>query len=345
MNKPVSKSDLKRPTVTTGPLAASRKVYTHPDAANDLRVPFREIALSPESSEASFRVYDSSGPYTDPVATIDVEKGLPRIRDAWIEARGGIEAYEGRAVKPEDNGNVSGSHAARAFPNVPRPVRGIGTKPVTQLDYARAGIVTKEMTYVAHRENLGRAEALERAKERARTTGYAEGWAQGQREAAVVAEEAAARAKISEQQYEQRRAAALAQAVNALGRAVTELETQLMPTFTELQEVLLTHAFELAEAIVGRSLDDPQRRTADALRRAMAAAPESGTLVVHLSSDDYQTLVGADGPADFDHEGRHVSLRPDPALRPGDATAQTGMATVDATIAAAVARAREVLRL
>ncbi|WP_433371119.1 FliH/SctL family protein [Actinoplanes sp. CA-142083] len=187
--------------------------------------------------------------------------------------------------------------------------------------------------------------ATERAKEQARTTGYAEGWAQGQREAAVVAEEAAARAKIAEQQYDQRRAAALGQAVNALGRAVTELETQLMPTFTELQEVLLAHAFELAEAIVGRSLDDPQRRTADALRRAMAAAPESGTLVVHLSPDDYQTLVGPDGPADFDHEGRHVSLRPDASLRPGDAVAETGMATVDATIASAVARARDALRL
>ncbi|HEX5198613.1 MAG TPA: FliH/SctL family protein [Actinoplanes sp.] len=217
--------------------------------------------------------------------------------------------------------------------------------PVIRGTVAQSAAAAKFATDLRTEEPGGSAEALERAKERARTTGYAEGWAQGQREAAVVAEEAAARAKISEQQYEQRRAAALAQAVNALGRAVTELETQLMPTFTELQEVLLTHAFELAEAIVGRSLDDPQRRTADALRRAMAAAPESGTLVVHLSSDDYQTLVGADGPADFDHEGRHVSLRPDPALRPGDATAQTGMATVDATIAAAVARAREALRL
>ncbi|MFC7273971.1 FliH/SctL family protein [Paractinoplanes rhizophilus] len=217
--------------------------------------------------------------------------------------------------------------------------------PVIRGTVAQSAAAAKFAKDLRTEEPGGSAEALERAKERARTTGYAEGWAQGQREAAVVAEEAAARAKISEQQYEQRRAAALAQAVNALGRAVTELETQLMPTFTELQEVLLTHAFELAEAIVGRSLDDPQRRTADALRRAMAAAPESGTLVVHLSPDDYQTLVGADGPADFDHEGRHVSLRPDPALRPGDATAQTGMATVDATIAAAVARAREALRL
>jgi flagellar assembly protein FliH len=189
------------------------------------------------------------------------------------------------------------------------------------------------------------AEAVERAKQQARTAGYAEGWAQGQREAAVEAEAVAARAQAGAQAYEQRRAAALAQAVNALGRAVTELENQLMPTFTELQEVLLTHAFELAEAIVGRTLDDPQGRGADALRRAMAAAPDSGRLTVNLHPDDFHTLVGETGEADFEYEGRQVILRPDGALRPGDAVAVTGMGTVDATIAAAVDRAREALRI
>ena len=189
------------------------------------------------------------------------------------------------------------------------------------------------------------SESLERARQQARTAGYAEGWAQGQREAAQVAEQAAVRARAAEQAYDQRRATALAQAVNALGRAVTELENQLMPTFGELQEVLLAHAFELAEAIVGRTLDDPQGRGADALRRAMAAAPEAGHLVVSLHPDDFHTLVGDTGETDFEYEGRRVSLRPDGALRPGDAVAETGMATVDATIAAAVARAREALRL
>jgi flagellar assembly protein FliH len=187
--------------------------------------------------------------------------------------------------------------------------------------------------------------AVERAKQQARTAGYAEGWAQGQREAAAVAEASAARARAAEQAHDQRRAAALAQAVNALGRAITELETQLMPTFGELQEVLLARSFELAEAIVGRALDDPQGRGADALRRAMAAAPEAGNLVVNLHPEDYRTLIGDSGEADFDHEGRRVILRPDATLRPGDAVAETGTATVDATVAAAVARAREALRL
>ncbi len=184
-----------------------------------------------------------------------------------------------------------------------------------------------------------------RLRDQARTAGYAEGWAQGQREAAAAAQNSAARAAAAEQAHDQRRATALAQAVNALGRAVTELENQLMPTFAELQEVLLAHAFELAEAIVGRTLDDPQGRTVDALRRAMAATPDAGSLVVSLHPDDYHTLVGDAGETDFEYEGRRVRLRPDGALRPGDAVAETGMATVDATIAAAVARAREALRV
>ena len=198
MNKPVSPSDLLTPKVTTGTVRGSRKIYVGVEGASDLRIPFREIALAETSGEAPFRVYDSSGPYTDVAAEIDVEKGLPRIRDAWIKERGGVEAYDGRVVKPEDNGNVSGAHAARVFPTVHRPLRattptpnpspqgggeftdaaaphpahlpveGTGrgdAVPLTQLEYARAGIITKEMIYVAHRENLGRSEALARAKD------------------------------------------------------------------------------------------------------------------------------------------------------------------------------------
>jgi flagellar assembly protein FliH len=217
--------------------------------------------------------------------------------------------------------------------------------PVIRGTDADSATAAKFSVDLRHDTPLSGGAAIERVREQARTAGYAEGWAQGQREAAIVAGSSAERAHAAEQAHNQRRAAALAQAVNALGRAVTELETHLMPTFTELQEVLLTHAFELAEAIVGRSLDDPQRRTADALRRAMAAAPESGSLVVSLCPEDFHTLVGPDGPADFDYEGRHVSLRPDASLQPGDAIAESGMATVDATVASAVARAREALRL
>jgi flagellar assembly protein FliH len=186
---------------------------------------------------------------------------------------------------------------------------------------------------------------VERAKQEARTAGYAEGWAQGQRAAALEAEAATERARAGELTHEQRRNAALAQAVNALGRAVTGLETQLMPTLHELQETVLALAFELAESIVGRAMDDPEGRGADALRRAMAAAPERGDIVVSLHPDDYRNLVGTATDADYNYGGRPVHLRPDPALRPGDAVAETGFTTVDASIAAAVQRAREALRL
>ena len=145
MNKITRAKDLMVPKVTTGPISASTKVYTSPEGHDDVRVPFREIALSEGAGEPSFRVYDPSGPYTDANAAIDVEKGLPRIRAAWVKERGGVEAYQGRDIKPEDNGILSAKHLARDFPNKPQPLRGLPGKPVTQYEFARAGIVTKEM--------------------------------------------------------------------------------------------------------------------------------------------------------------------------------------------------------
>jgi len=186
---------------------------------------------------------------------------------------------------------------------------------------------------------------VERAKQQARTAGYAEGWAQGQRAAALDAEAAAEHAQVAEHAHEQRRMAALAHAVNALGRAVTELETQLTPTLHEVQESILAHAFELAEAIIGRAVDDPDGRGLDALRRAMAVAPAHGEIVVNLHPDDYRNLVGSATGTDYNYEGRPVHLRADPALQPGDAVAETGSTSVDASVAAAVQRAKEALRL
>jgi phosphomethylpyrimidine synthase len=164
MNKPISASELATPKVTTGPLPASRKVHSKPDAAPDLRVPLREIVLSEASGEPPLPVYDTSGPYTDNDVAIDVEKGLKRARVEWVKERGGIEEYQGRPIKPVDNGNVSGKHLARAFPNTPKPMRALEGKPVTQYEWAKAGIITKEMIYVAERENLGRKKQLDRAE-------------------------------------------------------------------------------------------------------------------------------------------------------------------------------------
>jgi phosphomethylpyrimidine synthase len=152
------------PKVTTGPLPSSRKVHARPDAAPELRVPVREIVLTEAAGEAPVPVYDTTGPYTDPDVTIDVEQGLARTRIEWVKERGGVEDYEGRPIQPVDNGNVSGKHLARNFPTTHRPLAALPGKPVTQLEFARAGIVTKEMIYIAARENLGRKQQLERAE-------------------------------------------------------------------------------------------------------------------------------------------------------------------------------------
>ncbi|MBI0534522.1 phosphomethylpyrimidine synthase ThiC [Roseomonas sp. KE2513] len=147
------------PSVTTGPLPASTKVFKPGILHPALRVPMREIALHPSAGEPPVTVYDASGPYTDPSAEIAIERGLPRHRRAWTESRGEVETYDGRDLKPEDNGFVSGDRLTPAFPVRHRPLRAKDGRAVTQLAYARAGIITPEMEYVAVRENLGRARA------------------------------------------------------------------------------------------------------------------------------------------------------------------------------------------
>ncbi|HEY4203363.1 MAG TPA: phosphomethylpyrimidine synthase ThiC, partial [Xanthobacteraceae bacterium] len=159
-----SNPDTTLPAVTTGGLPSSRKIHAIPETAPDLRVPLREIILSAGANEPNLPVYDTSGPYTDPNVVIDVNAGLARTRLEWVKERGGVEEYEGRNIKPEDNGNVSASHAAAAFKAHHNPLRGVGDAPITQLEFARAGIITKEMIYVAERENLGRKTQLERAE-------------------------------------------------------------------------------------------------------------------------------------------------------------------------------------
>jgi phosphomethylpyrimidine synthase len=151
--------------VSTGPLSSSRKVYATSPRAADIRVPFREVAIS-DPDAPFFRVYDTSGPYTDPAIAIDLKRGLPRLRESWIAERANCAPYEGRAAKLEDDGHVSPERAVAHFPLVHQPLGGMAGQPVTQLDYARAGIITKEMIFVAERENLGRQRMLDGAEER-----------------------------------------------------------------------------------------------------------------------------------------------------------------------------------
>ncbi len=151
--------------VTTGPIIGSRKIYSSPASHPDIEVPFREIALHPTANEPPFRVYDTSGPYTDATTTIDLTAGLNPIRSAWLAKRG-LDVIAPREVKPEDNGFVPVDKLVAPCPAERQVLAARDGTLVTQLEFARAGIITEEMIYVAHRENLGRAEMAEGAEER-----------------------------------------------------------------------------------------------------------------------------------------------------------------------------------
>jgi phosphomethylpyrimidine synthase len=144
---------------------SSTRVYTSGTLHRSVRVPFREISLKDNSA---MRVYDTRGPWGDPEASCDVRMGLSPLRESWILERGDTEEYAGRNVKPEDNGFLTEKHAElsagknrlESFPGVRRrPRRAKNGGAVSQLHYARKGIITPEMEFVAIRENLGRERA------------------------------------------------------------------------------------------------------------------------------------------------------------------------------------------
>jgi phosphomethylpyrimidine synthase len=153
--------------VSTGPLPASRKIHVPGKRYPELRVAMREIDLTPAAKEEPVRVYDPSGPYTDPAVTIDIRLGLAPLRAPWIRARGDVEETAARAVRPEDNGLRPGeSSTVPVFDRTGRrPLKAKAGRAVTQLAYARAGIVTPEMEYIAIRENLGRERLAEAARD------------------------------------------------------------------------------------------------------------------------------------------------------------------------------------
>ncbi len=168
-------------------LPARQRVYVTGEIHPDVRVPMREIKLTPTKLNECdgrvnkpVRVYDCSGPWGDPEFTGSVEKGLPALRREWILKRGDVEEYDGRPVQPIDDGYLSETHRGlsqakrqdeTAFRleglTAPRrkPLRAKTGKVVTQLQYARAGIVTPEMEYIAIRENMGRAKLADLAND------------------------------------------------------------------------------------------------------------------------------------------------------------------------------------
>ncbi|PPE70705.1 phosphomethylpyrimidine synthase ThiC [Caldimonas thermodepolymerans] len=147
--------------LTREPFPASRKIHVPGQLHPDIRVPMREVTLT---NGEVVTLYDTSGPYTDPQARIDIRRGLPALRSAWIEARGDVERYEGRARQALDDGARHEARDAQRLEQLRREAAGLQRQPlrarsgrnVTQMHYARRGIVTPEMEFVAIRENQKR---------------------------------------------------------------------------------------------------------------------------------------------------------------------------------------------
>ncbi|MGI8668666.1 MAG: phosphomethylpyrimidine synthase ThiC, partial [Aridibacter sp.] len=179
MSEKITNNEIQEKLASEVNLPSSRKIYveTNENTVNEnghnLRVPFREIALSPSKNmddeleeNPPVRVYDTSGVWADPSVKCDVREGLPTLRREWILGRGDVEEYEGREILPQDNGyltkgaedvaKIKDDGKLEEFPALKRPpLRAKSGKNVSQMHYAKKGIITPEMEYVAIRENLG----------------------------------------------------------------------------------------------------------------------------------------------------------------------------------------------
>jgi phosphomethylpyrimidine synthase len=147
--------------LTREPISGSHKVY-EPDAAlGGVGVAMREIALS--GGQLPVRVYDTSGPYTDPSVSIHIEQGIAPLRQAWIESRGDVERLNAPSSAYARERLTDARLDTLRFPNVARrdfPLRAKAGANVSQLHYARKGIITPEMAYIARRENQGLEQRL-----------------------------------------------------------------------------------------------------------------------------------------------------------------------------------------
>ena len=187
-DEPILTKDANEPH-SSEQLPNSKRVYLQGQIHPDVQVPVREITVSETKSYTGavtanepVRVYDCSGPWGDPTFAGKSDEGLPALRSKWIQARGDVQEYDGREVKPMDNGYLSGKHAEFAskaeknrlveFPGLlgqrRRPIRASKGQPVTQLWYAKQGIITPEMEFIAIRENMGRTKMAELANDNVR---------------------------------------------------------------------------------------------------------------------------------------------------------------------------------
>ena len=179
--------------ISTDPISPkSKKVYVSGTIHSDIKVPFREISLSAsttvngngngngnhiEQDESSLIVYDTSGPYTDPDAKIDIREGLDPIRLPWIIGRGDVEYYDGRKIEPKDDGYREGENPnTERFPKTrDKVLRAKPGQNVSQMYYAKRGIITPEMEFIAIRENQKRKQWVKNEEREQRLTGNSYG--------------------------------------------------------------------------------------------------------------------------------------------------------------------------
>ena len=188
---------------------------------------------------------------------------------------------------------------------------------------------------------------VEQARAEARAVGYAQGWAHGLRDAAEsqAAERAAAdaeRAAVRNRQEQQ-----VGSALQALEAATADLRQRTMRVTDDIEDQILAAAVELAEALLGRELRDPEVAAPAALARVLRLAPATEPVTVWLNPADHETLTAPHGTALVGSvegaTGRALTLETDPELQPGDARARCGSTTIDARLSAGVARLREYL--
>ena len=160
-NIPASPAADWQQTITRGPLPASRKIYVPGEIHTDVRVPMREISQTPTRDRSSgaqiqnptLTVYDTSGPYSDPDALIDIRQGLSPVREKWIRDRGDVVALDTLTSRYGRERESNSATAGIRFQRTRRPLVAAAGKRVTQLHYARRGEITPEMEFIAIREN------------------------------------------------------------------------------------------------------------------------------------------------------------------------------------------------
>jgi flagellar assembly protein FliH len=277
----------------------------------------------------------NSSPDLTAMATVPIPAGFtPGLAAPASAADSGVVtapdwAYQGRPARPPGSSGVGGG----ADPYLGEPV----------LRGERADLVS-EVRFGTDLRRLRATGTVLAADSEARAAGYAAGWAEGMRAAAVAARADADQAIAAARAATVAQSARITTAVASITAAAGRLDQRVAPELRDLEHLIVAAAFALAEAVIARELATATEPGADAIARALAVAPDGGPVTVRLHPADLATVTGTGGvPGRTTVDGREIVLLADPGLQPGDAVADCDATSVDARIGAAVARMREVL--